>query len=318
MIAIQDLALLLDVLEQTEHPIAAVVDQVSVQMKAVMKNFYGNADFGDFEYVNSGLLIMDLDVLRDEDFSKRTIDWLINQPTALLPDQDCINLVYKDNITVLGPKFAWYSFNKVPEDNDIFILHYVGSSGKPWKNTNTTNAEYYFKSRNLSPWRNAPLTTSENKDKFNEFSSHLYSAIHKSKYEDVANYLSWGRNPNVIVQKNTKTALYEAVKSGNERIVKLLLEAYADYRIPNKYKELPIHKAAQWNQAKILEILLDYGANPFITNSSGETALDKAKAWNAVEALQVLEKYRLEHTSNTCKREDYESMLHPMVKECKK
>lgn len=100
-------------------------------------------------YVNTGVLIMDMEALRAQDFSHRAIAYLEHNNSRLpFRDQDAINIVLKDQIALLDP--AWNVNNLIigvptldgAEQRDIDIVrrqlagpkcfHYAGTQ-KPWR-----------------------------------------------------------------------------------------------------------------------------------------------------------------------------------------
>lgn len=105
-----------------------------------------------FDYVNTGVITMDLAALRAEGFSERAIA-LLDEKAHLLPwpDQDLINILLKGRIKFFEPR--WNVLMKVlkrpiPKDVDPFvqegmraqkqnpaIVHFAGAA-KPWLRSN--------------------------------------------------------------------------------------------------------------------------------------------------------------------------------------
>lgn len=228
----------------------------------------------------------------------------MNNPGALLPDQDCINLLYKGSIEVLPLRFAWCSCFSAIENEDIVIMHYVGSSAKPWRNPTAPNVDCYFRARENSPWRKLPLNQGTAR-----ISNPLWGRVMECLQADDLDSLReilWA-NPSIIDARNIKggkTLLYQAAKSGRADILSMLLRLHSDYRIGNEHQELPIHKAAQWNKGETLKLLLESGASPYVLNSYGETAWDKARLWNSVDAIRILEEYDAQNYSGYSKVTD--------------
>jgi lipopolysaccharide biosynthesis glycosyltransferase len=102
-------------------------------------------------YQNTGVIVMDLEALRAEDFGNRAMA-LLEERVDKLPwaDQDCINILLKDRLAVLDPK--WNVLTIVLKDlrtkglaaavtegirrqlKDRAIVHFAGPM-KPWQRT---------------------------------------------------------------------------------------------------------------------------------------------------------------------------------------
>jgi hypothetical protein len=90
---------------------------------------------GDF-YINSGALVMNLAYWREHRVAERCMEWLAaNEALAILPDQDAINVILKDQKRKLSLK---WNLNPVPlESIDVLktypsrVIHFGGPI-KPW------------------------------------------------------------------------------------------------------------------------------------------------------------------------------------------
>ena len=142
------------------HWIAAVKDIHLKLHTTRMRTKLNYKDFPDNTYVNSGLLVMNLDQLRKDNFVEKTINWL-NLHDAAMPDQDAINILYHKNLKVLDFPYAWpittKNGNFPPE---TFMLQFIGDH-KPWHTDNTPehtpHLDLYEEYRNLSPWGSPDL-----------------------------------------------------------------------------------------------------------------------------------------------------------------
>jgi lipopolysaccharide biosynthesis glycosyltransferase len=87
-----------------------------------------------FLYINSGVLLLELDAIRRENLFTKTIDWLIRH-RSIYPDQDAINVVF--NRRTLECEGKWNTFAPFPTISKpipgVAVLHYAGPI-KPWKN----------------------------------------------------------------------------------------------------------------------------------------------------------------------------------------
>lgn len=78
-----------------------------------------------FRYHNAGVILMDLDRLREDDTWKRWID-LVNREPFTAPDQDVINLICQGEILTLGPEYN--SAGHITQNAaEPCIRHFAGS-----------------------------------------------------------------------------------------------------------------------------------------------------------------------------------------------
>lgn len=93
----------------------------------VVKNGLVKAD----EYINSGVLYMNLEKIRLEgNLCEKVIDFIRNEPLALLPDQDAINAIFVGKVKFLD--VSWNYLNcwvKQKNENKLenMIYHFAGS-----------------------------------------------------------------------------------------------------------------------------------------------------------------------------------------------
>lgn len=121
------------------------------------------------QYVNSGLLLMDLEKLRGTNFSRAALEMDANRSTPrMFVDQDIINALIRGEAALLDPR--WNVLAKglsradsrqhhyVPEmlrpslslqQREQWAIHYIGRN-KPWNSTDVWGAEAW--------WRYAPLS----------------------------------------------------------------------------------------------------------------------------------------------------------------
>lgn len=109
-------------------------------------------------YINSGVLLINLDRWRAEQVTARCIGWVAANPSlARLGDQCAINAVLKDQLQLIEPH--WNCYVRLPTGKmsvaSPSILHFIGLA-KPWKAwTAGRLSDYYWHYIALSPWRNA-------------------------------------------------------------------------------------------------------------------------------------------------------------------
>lgn len=110
---------------------------------------------GEAPYFNAGILLLDLKAMREggytEVLAKNTIKYAdrINWP-----DQDIINLTFRDRILPLEPKWNTLDQKYSPSRNDVAIWHFQGFVQKPWCNIwKNITWRPYLKYLRKSPYR---------------------------------------------------------------------------------------------------------------------------------------------------------------------
>ena len=104
-----------------------VLDDISILFDIDMRKCYvagviePKKTHDPFKYINTGVLVMDLEKLRDG----KCGEWLdyIGREIMRFPDQDCINLLCQGKILILDP--VWNSCPWTAEPNDRIIVHYA-------------------------------------------------------------------------------------------------------------------------------------------------------------------------------------------------
>ena len=125
-----------------------------------------------FQYVNAGMLLINLRYWRERNLIKRFLNFYEEKHNKLtFHDQDIINGTLYDTKLLLPMKFNvldyYYSSRKknfVQYEDEVceaikepVIIHYT-SSDKPWyKSCLHPLKDEFFKYKNISPWKNDPL-----------------------------------------------------------------------------------------------------------------------------------------------------------------
>lgn len=159
------------------------------------KSFYKGKQF-DTPFVNSGVLLLNIDKWREANFIKSSIDLIKSYPEKnYLHDQNIINILSKGKILLLDPKynamseFYYVNYKKYLKLNSYFgsinefyseeqmqnalknpiIVHFLSQMwDRPWikqnglikhKIKNPFNKSY-IKYKKISPWKNEPLIES--------------------------------------------------------------------------------------------------------------------------------------------------------------
>ncbi len=107
-------------------------------------------------YVNSGVLVMDLKKIREQNIEDEFLNWTEkNIDTIKLGDQEIINEVLKGRIQILDDRWNVQSSNFTNRSSytkNPWIIHYV-SKRKPWHfGSFSYHKDYYFKYLQLTPW----------------------------------------------------------------------------------------------------------------------------------------------------------------------
>ena len=94
------------------------------------------------KYFNSGILLMNLELMRKEQLYNKFIDLLSKIKFIIAPDQDYLNVLCKDKVLYLDEKW-----NKTPmfteEDVTPYLIHFKLTS-KPWHYDNVKFASYFW------------------------------------------------------------------------------------------------------------------------------------------------------------------------------
>lgn len=103
-------------------------------------------------FVNSGVLMMNLNEWRRRDFTAKCIDFGRTNRTK---DQTTINTVGQDAIVTIEPRWNFLLHRHLgPPETVPCVVHYTAHR-KPWRHRDTQLAEIYRYHRNRTPW---PLT----------------------------------------------------------------------------------------------------------------------------------------------------------------
>ena len=84
-------------------------------------------ELGVSKYANTGVMLMNLDALRKEGFTKRCLDRITDKPKQ--HDETVINLEFNDRIRFIDKKFNYCKnrvYAKPIPESDAYLLHYIG------------------------------------------------------------------------------------------------------------------------------------------------------------------------------------------------
>lgn len=188
-------------IDVTDYGIAAV------QGPGISKENRQKLEFPEeFRYINSGMLLMNLDFWREKQWTSKLIDYL-NEKGEIPPyhDQNIINAICYRNILIIEPKYNllwsmmackpkemmrlnnivhYYSEQEIKEAiKNPIIIHFSNSIyGRPWqKGCNHKYRKVYMKYRNISPWKDEPLE-SKKINGFRKFRNLLYVCLPSKLY----------------------------------------------------------------------------------------------------------------------------------------
>jgi lipopolysaccharide biosynthesis glycosyltransferase len=121
----------------------------------VLDGFMDQGELDSFEltadeYINSGVLVMNLDVWRRENIADKMFEEARRSKKITFPDQTVLNSVARGRVLLLGREWNFCSGRYVSYERKIpKILHFSGH-GKPWALKNAPFAGIYNSYRILS------------------------------------------------------------------------------------------------------------------------------------------------------------------------
>lgn len=84
------------------------------------------------------------------------------------------------------------------------------------------------------------------------------------------------------------TPLHQAVRKGDERMVKALIDAGVDISARGNSARTALHLACEAEEARIVQLLLDHGADPSAADYNGRTPLHEAVGRDTIILQQLL------------------------------
>lgn len=155
-----DMVVLTDISKLWANELADIIlgacsDDIRFNVTKRIRDFYTNKEISVDSYFNSGTLLLNLEKMRDENFTKKIFDWLFNNKDVLYPDQDMLNWYCHNHYLCLDRKYNILVRSTNESDFDDSIIHYLGGQ-KPWKKYNGKIDDYYWKYLIQTPWCENP------------------------------------------------------------------------------------------------------------------------------------------------------------------
>lgn len=175
------------------------------------------------DYFNSGVLLLNLEKMREDDCSRKLLDWRMDNGEFYM-DQDALNVILGDKVKYLN---CWFNFlvfypdkhnseklsnfyntyvspDKVADYKRAIILHYAGPK-KPWVYKMLYLTEqfcYYYKQ---SPYKNIKIKFKNFDDEKKIFGSFISSRIESKHkiYTIGTKVIDMNRIPEILNKKGT-------------------------------------------------------------------------------------------------------------------
>lgn len=130
----------------------------------------------------------------------------------------------------------------------------------------------------------------ESKEALEPVSRGLIDAVVKGKTNEISYYLQLGAGVNVK-DKNGRTSLHWAARSGNADAVNMLTEHGADVNAKDNNGKTPLHEAVFNGNPTAIKLLLDLEADINARTNYNETPLHYAAEFGKAEAVEMLIKH---------------------------
>lgn len=125
-----------------ENLIGAVNDEAVINVPAFCEYTQKALNISPKKYFNSGVIVLNAKKMREMDFYKVFTKVLSSYDFVVAPDQDCLNLICKDQVYYYGVEW-----NKLPiggkTDNTPKLVHF-NLTMKPWNYEGILYEEYFW------------------------------------------------------------------------------------------------------------------------------------------------------------------------------
>lgn len=143
VVVLGDLAELYDI-DLGNNYIGACHDRSVVEVPPLARYMEECIGVNRNEYINSGVLLMNLSLLREKKFDEHFLNLLNTYHfESIAPDQDYINAICNGKIRYLGEEWDAMPNDNAPELENVKIIHYNLFS-KPWCYDNIQYEKYFW------------------------------------------------------------------------------------------------------------------------------------------------------------------------------
>lgn len=105
------------------------------------------------DYFNSGVLVMNLELMREEKIKDQFINLLCKYNfKTVAPDQDYLNFLCRDKIYYLEQGWNKHAISENKIDSDKLYLMHFNMFNKPWKYRGVQNEELFWRSAEKTPF----------------------------------------------------------------------------------------------------------------------------------------------------------------------
>ena len=122
---------------------------------------YGNyhVKLGFCKYFNSGVMVLNLRKMREDDISKKLLDYKLHKDTKHFMDQDCLNYVFQENVFYISPMYNWMAQNQT-EFTDEKIKDFYNLSQSDLDNIRKRPTVLHLTNKN-KPWNSCDVIGSD-------------------------------------------------------------------------------------------------------------------------------------------------------------
>lgn len=171
-----------------DNYVGAVSDPVIYQTEIFADYAEQVLDIDRNHYFNAGVLVLNIRQFKEQDILGQFADLLRAYTFVVAQDQDYLNIICKNHVYWLDPKWNSETFGKmVCEEEDICLIHY-NLAEKPWHYENCRLAKYFWKYAEQTPFysqiREALKNfTEEDEEQDKKYGENLY----RLAYEEINN-----------------------------------------------------------------------------------------------------------------------------------
>lgn len=171
-----------------QDAICAVVPDIDATQEQCAKRL--SIESLKHNYFNAGVMYMHLKNWKDNELTKKTIEFIRKNTTLKYPDQDALNILLLEKTILLPRKFnCIYSIKSELKDkthqkfkdiinNESVFIHYVGTT-KPWCEWGQYPSTAFFQhAYQASTWNDVPLVEARTPTQWKKKSKHEFRKYH--------------------------------------------------------------------------------------------------------------------------------------------